>query len=89
MYVARRPIMVPDGEGGVKKLMPGDEVVGFENWDEVAKRANLNLGWVEKVDDLSTPAPKAEKPKVQAKPRAKPKPKPSVKPKAQPQESMS
>lgn len=61
MYIATRPLRVPDKNGTIITLQKGDEVPNFEKWDEVPRRANLNLGWVEKVDDLSTPAPTKSK----------------------------
>jgi hypothetical protein len=51
MYIARRELRVPDGKGHLKLIKAGEEVVGFENWDEVARRANLSMEWVAKVDD--------------------------------------
>jgi len=77
VFVACRVIKV-DG----KEVKPGEEVPGFTSWNEVAKRANLNLGWVKEVSEsilpIDPPPPAITEPETilstePAKEKAKPK----------------
>lgn len=49
MFVATKEIKVIDRKGKMTIFRPGDEVLGFEGWDEVPKRAHLNLEYVKEV----------------------------------------
>lgn len=63
MFVATKEIRVTlPGQEKQILFRPGDEVVGFEKWAEIPKRAHLNLGYVVKQ---SSP------PKAPSKKRAK------------------
>lgn len=64
MYVAQKQLKVTDPK--TKKLVliePGQEVVGFESWPEIPKRAHLNLDYVREVADQRVP----DKPKLKPK----------------------
>jgi hypothetical protein len=62
MYVATKELKVISREGVTTLFRPGDEVVGFEDWAEVPKRAHLNLGYVV-VAESKQPAKKSAKKK--------------------------
>lgn len=49
MFIAKKEIKVTDRSGKTTLFRIGDEVVGFENWAEVPKRAHLNMEYVVKV----------------------------------------
>ena len=57
MYVAQRELRVIDANGVVKRINPGEEVVGFDSWDIIPRRAHLSLEWVTKVDDPTPELP--------------------------------
>lgn len=57
-YIARKPLNVMEG-GKIKVIPPNQEVIGFEDWPEVPKRAHLNMGYVEKVEVASPPGTQA------------------------------
>lgn len=56
MYVARRELKTVSKDNKTTIFRPGDEVKDFEKWDQVAARAHLNLGWVEKIAGKPTKA---------------------------------
>lgn len=62
MYVAQRELKIVDANGVVKRINPGEEVVDFDSWDIVPRRAHLNLEWVTKVED---PEPKEDLPEFE------------------------
>lgn len=64
MWIANRKLkVVPPGATKAVMLSPGDEVVGFDDWGEVPKRAHLNMDWVRKVEGKAK-ATKANKSEV-------------------------
>lgn len=56
MYVAVRELKVGTPKGLVI-IKPGQEIPDFEKWNEVAKRANINMGFVKEVAGMSTGTP--------------------------------
>lgn len=55
MIIAVRPLMV-DG----KRILPGEQVPGFDKWDLSVQRAHLNLEWV-RVEEPRVAHPKQKK----------------------------
>jgi hypothetical protein len=50
MFVAQKELKVNQG-GKVVVYKHGDHILNFDTWDENAKRANINLGYVIKVEE--------------------------------------
>jgi hypothetical protein len=51
VYVARKELLAKSPSGDLVKYKAGDVIPDFEQWDIHARRANLNLEWVEAVED--------------------------------------
>lgn len=57
MFVAVKELKLYDENRKMTVFRPGDEVIGFESWGEVPKRAHLNLEYVKEVKDAPTSPP--------------------------------
>lgn len=65
IYLATRELRTPRGI-----IKPGEEIIDAEEWDHTALRANINMGYIEKVDGVS----KSEVKRVAVKKAPKPAP---------------
>jgi hypothetical protein len=71
-YVAQQPMDV-SVNGKTVKVLPGEEIPGFAEWDDEPRLSNLSLGYVTAETVTATkdkPAPKRTK-RAPAKPAAK------------------
>lgn len=71
MFVATKELKVIGRDGAVTLFRPGDEVVGFEKWPEIPRRAHLSLEYVVEKKLPKTPQPELKTPEPKKKTKKK------------------